>query len=350
MGQTPFRIRTRLLQGFLAIVALMTAAAGVILFEGRAMDRAFVVQDRLCRVEIQLLECRRQDKNFILRHDPASLEAFLAAHRAITDETHALLAEIPNSRLRGELERLHEAAQEYGTTVARAARQQPASGRPPEELEGLVVPLARSCHELVHTLRGAATARFRRATITTGTVSVAAVLAGLVLSLVVVLLLTRSIVTPLERLRQLAERASTGDLQDIDVAFRCLRFERGCSKECLDLADSLRRMMTSIRLLVPTEQGLMGNYHMAILVLVNRAVGPAGRAVVDRTLRAAGFSSFAEVGPTTVEQFLAALSDQVGTTIPEDNLHLLCQAIRELAAEPNQRQPWMSFFSDTGGR
>lgn len=347
MPQAPFRIRTRLLQGFLAIVALMTAAAGVIIAEGRAMDRAFLVQDRLCRVEIELLESRRQEKNFILRHDQTSLEAFLVAHRAITDETHALLAEIPNSRLRGELERLHDAAQEYGTVYSRGARLQLAGEGTSDDLEALVVPLARECHELVHSLRGTATARFRRATVTTGVVSVAAVLAGLVLSLAVVLLLTRSIVTPLERLRQLAEEASTGDLQDIDVAFRCHRFERRCSKECLDLADSVRRMMTSIRLLVPTEQGLMGNYQMAILVLVNRAVGPAGRAVVDRTLQAAGFSSFAEVGPATVEQFLSALADQVGTTIPAANLDLLCQAIRELAAEPNHRQPWMSFVPET---
>lgn len=348
MGGAPFRVRTRLLHGLLAIVALMTAAAGVILFEGRAMDRAFVVQDRLCRVEIELLECRRQEKNFFLRHDQGSLDAFLAAHRAITSETHALLGEIPDSRLRSELERLHEAAQQYGTTFAQAARLQATAGRTAEELEAVVVPLARSCHELVHSLRGAATARFRRATRTTEAVSVAAVLAGLALSLVVALLLTRSIVSPLERLRRLAEQASTGDLQDMDVAFRCLRFEGGCSQECLDLADSLRRMMTSLRLLVPTEQGLMGNYHMAILFLVTRAVGPAGRAVVDRALRSAGFSSFAEVGPATVEQFLAALSDQVRSTIPEENLQLLCQAIRELASEPTTHQPWRSFLSEPG--
>jgi HAMP domain-containing protein len=347
MARAPFRIRTRLLQGFLAIVALMTAAAGVILVEGRAMDRAFVVQDRLCRAEIELLECRRQEKNFILRHDQVSLDAFVAAQRAITDETHALLLEIPNSRLRAELERLHDAVQEYGTVFSRAASGQIAGEGTSDDLEALVVPLARECHELVHSLRGAATARFRRAAVTTGAVSVAAVLAGLVLSLVVVLLLTRSIVTPLERLRQLAERASTGDLQDIDVAFRCHRFERSCSRECLDLADSVRRMMTSIRLLVPTEQGLMSNFQMAILVLVNRAVGPAGRAVVDRSLHAAGFSSFSEVGPATVEQFLSALSDQVKTSIPRENLELLCQAIRDLALEPNQHQPWMAFFPET---
>lgn len=344
MARPPFRIRTRLLLGFLAVVALMTAAATAVLVEGRAMDHAFSVQARLWRTEVQLLECRRQEKNLLLRNDRSGHDAFLAAHGAVVAETRALLEDARGARLEGELERLHRAALEYGDAFNRAARLHATGGATPEETDALVVPPARTCHELLHALREAAAQRFRRATRTTGVVSVAAVVAALALSVVVALLLTRSIVVPLERLRRLAEQASTGDLQDMDVAFRCLRFERRCSQECVDLADSLRRMVTSLRLLVPTEQGLMGTYHMAILVLVNRAVGPAGRAVVERTLRAGGFSSIAEVGPTTVEQFLAALRDEVRDTIPEESLELLCEAIRELTAEPTRSRPWTAFL------
>lgn len=344
MARAPFRIRTRLLQGFLAIVAVMSATAAVIVLESRASHRALDVREGLWRAEIQLLECRRQEKNLLLRNDRTSREAFLEAHRGVTSEIRALLEKARGDRMKDELERLRRAAEAYRDAFVRAARLHADGAASPEELEALMVPPARSSQELLRSLRDAAGGRVRRAAVTAGTVSVAAVLTGAAISLVVVLLLTRSIVTPLERLRRLAEQASTGDLQDADVAFRCLRFERRCSRECTDLADSLRRMVTSLRLLVPTEQGLMGTYHMAILVLVNRAVGPAGRAVIERSLRAGGFSSLTEVGPTTVERFLAALREELRETLAEDSLELLCEAIRELTSEPKQRAPWTAFL------
>ena len=148
-----------------------------------------------------------------------------------------------------------------------------------EELVAALVSHARACHSEEEVIRKAVLMRFRRACTTTRTVSIVSVAVGLLLSMIVTWLLTRFVAGPLERLRELAEKASVGDIQDMDIAFSDLEMGGCTNREVYDLAHALRRMVTSLRLLVPNEHGLMDSYHMAIIVLSNRAIGPAAWAI-----------------------------------------------------------------------
>jgi hypothetical protein len=106
---------------------------------------------------------------------------------------------------------------------------------------------------------------------------------------------------------------------------------RFTSRESYDLARALCCMVMNLRFLVPTERGLMDDYHMTILVLVNKALGSGGWAVVERARRAGGFDSFSEVEPENVDRFLTELEREALEEIPEDRVQLLSRFIRELA-------------------
>ena len=199
-----------------------------------------------------------------------------------------------------------------------------------EELVAALVSHARACHSEEEEIRKAVLMRFRRACTTTRTVSIVSVAVGLLLSMIVTWLLTRFVAGPLERLRELAEKASVGDIQDMDIAFSDLEMGGCANREVYDLAHALRRMVTSLRLLVPTEHGLMDSYHMAIIVLSNRAIGPAAWAMIERARAAAGLSSFAEIDPSNAGRFMTELERQLGDLIPEEKLRLLRKAIIEL--------------------
>jgi hypothetical protein len=128
----------------------------------------------------------------------------------------------------------------------------------------------------------------------------------------------------------LADKASSGDIQDIDVEFGDLDVKRFGTRESHDLALALRKMVTNLRLLVSTERGLMDHYHMTIMVLIHKAVGPASWSVIERARSAAAFSSFSEINPANVHRFVTALETEVRPLIPDGSVRLLVSAISEL--------------------
>ena len=135
-----------------------------------------------------------------------------------------------------------------------------------------------------------------------------------------------------EEAREVAERASTGDIQDMDVYFGDIDPSAFSTKESVDLAFALRRMLTSLRLLIPTERGMMSPYHVAILALVQRAVGPAAWAVIERARGEAGFASFAETDKESIDVFVDRLRIHLGPYLQPSTCQQLCAAIRQLSA------------------
>lgn len=325
------RIRSKLLFGLTAIVILMVAVALAIIREQSVMRRSFAVHEHMTTLERLLLECRRQEKNFLLRHDESSPVLHAANLDSLIAYTENLRSEVADPEIVSKLSLLTDNAEEYGSLFRDlAADWLENSGRMGQEITPLEVSSARKCHALVADIQAGAVARFNAANATAHTVSIFSIIVGVVLSLLIAGLLTRNIVGPLETLRALAERVSTGDIQDMDVEFTDLEMRRFNSRETLDLARSLQRMVTSMRLLVSTERGLMDDYHMTIVVLVNKALGPNGWTVIERARNAARFEAFAEVNPSNVDAFLAELEKEAESLIPRERIDLLCNAIRAL--------------------
>ena len=332
--RTP-RTRTKLWLGMLALVVLMGMVALIVIRQQSTMERSFALLDHLDTLERLLLECRRQEKNFLLREDQASLDLHASSFEALRSATADRMETIADAGIRSQLAVLLEKEVEYHRAFEHLKAEVLADPSlrhdPPEER---TVARARECHALLADLRELAISRFAKAHSATHTVSVLSVALGLVASVAIAGWLTRHLVAPLEYLRELAARISTGDIQDMDVELSDLDAKRFNTRESWELAESLQRMVTSIRLLIPTERGLMDDYHMTVLVLVNKAVGPGGWTVIERARQAAGFGSFAEVRPDNVDRFLERLREEAASLIPEERIRRLSAAIARLPEEP----------------
>ncbi len=326
------RMRTKLLLGFLSIVTLMTAAVGITIWQQSIIQECFALLERTDNVERFLLECRRQEKNFLLRMDQSSLGLFQANFDSLLHSTVDLRKDTVNPEIAAKLPLLTDRIIEYGEVFedVRSAWPTGIGDEAQASLEGKMVIHARGCHEIVSQIRGISISTFYDAQRVTQNVSVVSIALGLLLSIVIAGILTRHIAGPLDYLRNLAERVSTGDIQDMDVEFTELETKRFNTRESFALARSLQRMVTSIRLLVSSERGLMDDYHMTIVVLVNKAVGPGGWSLIESARSAAGFGSFADVNPSNVETFLIELGKRAIMIIPKERVDLLADAVRTL--------------------
>ncbi len=322
---------TQLLLGFLSIVALMTVAGWITIRQQSVIQESFVILESADDVERFLLECRRQEKNYLLRMDQASLDLFTADFDSLLHVTAGLQEIAVRPEIGVKIPGLREKVLEYGDAF-RDTRTIWPSGAAEERtrLESTMVARARSCHAIVAEIRGMAISNFGDAHRMTRHVSLIAIALGLLFSVLIAGVLTRHIAGPLGRLRRLAERVSTGDIQDMDVEFTELDTRNFGTRESYELARSLQRMVTNLRLLVSSERGLMDDYHMTIVVLVNKAVGPGGWALIEEAQAAAGFASFTDVRPVDIENFLIELGKRAIMLIPKERVDLLCDAIRKL--------------------
>ena len=325
-------IQTKILAGLLTVVGLLSVAGAVITVQQRRLRDVFTVLDRVQEVERIFLECRRQEKNFFLRHDQSSVELFETNSNTL--ETSAAL--LRDENLEPDLvplqARLFEAFGRYREAFFEAERGWRANLSAGEQdlLMETTVAVARTSHQLVADIRSTSLARSRAASAVTEAVTFFAGGAGVLASVILASLLTRHIAKPFEILRVVAERVSSGDIQDMDVGFGDIEISSFNTKESFDLAEALQRMLTSLRLLVPTERGLMNGYQLAIVVLVQRAVGPAGWAVIERARAEAGFESFSDVEPASIDAFVECLAGHLSPFLSSANCHELCAAICQL--------------------
>jgi len=328
------RIQTKILAGLLTVVGLLSVGGAVIAVQQRGLRDVFTVLDRVQEIERTFLECRRQEKNFFLRHDQSSVELFVTNSNTLVNRAALLRDENLEPDLVPLQARLFESFGRYQEAFFEAERgwHSNLSAGKQDLLMETTVATARTSHQLVADIRSASLARSRAASAVTEAVTFFAGGIGILASVILSSLLTRHIAKPFEILRVIAERVSKGDIQDMDVGFGDIEISSFNTKESVDLAEALKRMLTSLRLLVPTERGLMSSYQLAIVVLVQRAVGPAGWAVIERARAEAGFDSFADVQPASIEGFVERLASHLSPFLSSTNCHELCTAICQLRA------------------
>ena len=142
------KIRTKLLLGLIAIGALVVSTAAVVISRQSVVRRSFEIHDRMLTIERFLLECRRQEKNFLLREDDASAPLFEESLRSLLAEIDALRSDSVEPAVAARLSDLEVAAAAYAdafrTTSGPAWFR--ADGQERDRLEAATVEAARRCH------------------------------------------------------------------------------------------------------------------------------------------------------------------------------------------------------------
>jgi CHASE3 domain sensor protein len=326
------KIRLRLLLGLSCIVLVLIAVAGVIIGQQSYLRHRCFVLGQIAGIESLMLQCRFAEKEFLLRRETNDATAIYTLLDSLCTRTEWLITQARDPVLTEKLTRLEDAATAYTAVVkVMAARRELQIDRSQDiMLLDLAEEHASGCHELMGEIRGHAITEMEAVSYRARTVNVVAVLFGLLLSVLIAGVLTRVIVDPIHYLTTLAERVRAGDIQDIDVLFGELKLQRFRDPESRALAESFRKLVSNLRERVVSERGLMDPYHMTIAVMVLRAAGPEGWAVIERARARAGLESFGTVAPANIEQFIEGLREEMAGQLDEERIGLLARALREI--------------------
>lgn len=325
-------LRSRLLLGVVALVVLMGAVLVVILNQQAVTTRADRTFHQVLTIETQLLTCRSLEGDFLVGGDTESIPRLYAVLDTMVARTQEFAARAEDGSVGDRLDDLRRTILDYSATLKILMAQEEMEGefRDSAVLADLADTYATRCHELMNEVREVAFAETLRASSQARQITVVAVTAGLLLVLVVGFWLIRRIVTPMESLTSLADRVREGDIQDMDVQFRDMDMDAFSTRESYSMARAFQRLITRVRMSVSSELGLMDAYHMTLVVLIDRALGRTGRAIMEQARAQAGFDSIVEITPENIERFIEALKAEAAGRMDEERLEMLAQALRDL--------------------
>ncbi len=176
-------LRARITFSFLIIVFVMAGVAGLIIWQESNMHKAFMHSSQISEIEKYFLECRRQEKNFIIRHDALSVQLFNANY----DTLNVLIGKLQDnnsadqmaanvSMLQEKLDRYYQIFDEIvqsGQIEINVAKMQ-------KEVE-----LARNIHLLIDEMKAITKQQFNNAYAITNNVNIFSILIGLFLSVII---------------------------------------------------------------------------------------------------------------------------------------------------------------------
>ena len=325
------RIRWRLLLGLLSLVLVNVTVAGLIVRQHTSVRTWCEFLGRVTDQERLILECRLQETRALLDDEGGDLLWVQSTLDTLLAATEEVMQLVPGSSIREPLIRLREMELSYSATlkVLMARGSLDISEVEDSALVFLTNQRAEECLDLMASIRGTALERLERTIVTSRWVNLIAVLIGLLLSVIIAALLTRTIVTPIQELSRLAVEATKGDIQDMHVRFADLDLEKFDAPETHELATSLQRLVEALRERVSSERGLMDAFHLTVAALLHRAVGPDAWGLIERARARAGFGAFTDISPEDAEVFIAALQEEIDDQLPPDSWEMLAEAIRD---------------------
>jgi len=181
-------IQMKLRTGFLLVVLVMTTASGVILWNQSKMRDAFEVSNASIQLEDYLLECRRQEKNFLLRGKKEYVEYFNINYDSLYAKTTHLISTINSESMKTELTDLSERESAYKTSydsLIQISQQPVVSETNREIILSQMIEQARDCHSLIASIRSIALAEFNTAKSTSHIINIAALVVGILLSVLI---------------------------------------------------------------------------------------------------------------------------------------------------------------------
>lgn len=185
-------IQTKIRSAILLVVFIMAAATGVILWNQGQLHIAFTVLNSSYQLEDHLLECRRQEKNFLLRGGTEYIRQFQVNYDSLTSLSSRLVEQTDNRSIKTALVKLSEFIDNYGTAFNQISGFQNMNEVTSRE-DGTIdemVEIARACHASIAGIRAMSIEQFNHTRASTHLVNLSAVFIGILLSVFVAGMIT----------------------------------------------------------------------------------------------------------------------------------------------------------------
>ena len=176
-------LRVRITLGFLIIVVVMVCVSGIIIWQESHMYKAFQHSSQISEIEKYLLECRRQEKNYIIRHDSQSVQLFANNYDSLSILINKMMFNDINEQMELKLIILEKKLMEYQNIFEELIVTKNV------ELENNLaireVGLAREGHKIIGEIKNIASQNFKNAYAITNNVNIFSILIGLFLSVLI---------------------------------------------------------------------------------------------------------------------------------------------------------------------
>ena len=176
-------LRVRITIGFLIIVMVMAGVSGIIIWQESNMHRSFHHSSQISEIEKYFLECRRQEKNFIIRHDVQSVHLFISNFDSLNILISEMLLDVSNEQMIERLTLLKGKIQSYNSKFEEITSSNQI------EIDNTniqsEVNLARESHVIINDIKVITNREFNKAYAITNNVNIFSILIGLFLSVVI---------------------------------------------------------------------------------------------------------------------------------------------------------------------
>ena len=176
-------LRVRITFGFLIIVFVMACVSGIIIWQESNMHKAFQHSSQISKIERYFLECRRQEKNFIIRHDTQSVQLFTSNYDSLNILVSMMIADESNTQMIERLSTLQNKLDRYDLKFEEIISSNQI------DIENVKmqseVDLARESHALINEIKAITTQKFNKAYAITNNVNIFSILIGLFLSVII---------------------------------------------------------------------------------------------------------------------------------------------------------------------
>ena len=176
-------LRVRITLGFLIIVIVMAGVSGIIIWQESNMHRSFQHSSQISEIEKYFLECRRQEKNFIIRHDVQSVHLFISNFDSLNILISEMLLDVSNEQMIERLTLLKGKIQSYNSKFEEITSSNQI------EIDNTniqsEVNLARESHVIINDIKVITNREFNKAYAITNNVNIFSILIGLFLSVVI---------------------------------------------------------------------------------------------------------------------------------------------------------------------
>ncbi|MCK4904284.1 MAG: hypothetical protein KAS35_06290, partial [Candidatus Marinimicrobia bacterium] len=176
-------LRVRITLGFLIIVVVMVCVSGIIIWQESHMHKAFQHSSQISEIEKYLLECRRQEKNYIIRHDSQSVQLFANNYDSLSILINKMMLSDINEQMELKLIILEKKLMEYQNIFEELIVTK--NVKLENNLAIREVGLAREGHKIIGEIKNIASQNFKNAYAITNNVNIFSILIGLFLSVLI---------------------------------------------------------------------------------------------------------------------------------------------------------------------
>lgn len=178
------KLRTSILLGFLLIIGVITIVAIVLVCQQAKMQTAFQDSILTCELDRYVLECRRQEKNYLLRNDDEALALYQANYDTLFAMTDNLTEKVSDDKLVNTLLLLQDKLENYKLSFEEVVqyRNEESSQRQFKISLQRCIISARECQAVISDIRNMTKDRFEAALSISSIVNTFSVIIGIFLS------------------------------------------------------------------------------------------------------------------------------------------------------------------------